>query len=287
MECYLITNKVNDKKYVGITSKDKESRFKKHVKDACSKKHNMAIHKAIRKYGADNFELSVLDTAETWEDLCDLEKHCIIQYNSKTPNGYNLTDGGSGTLGYKFTEEQIKKCSESHLGQVAWNRGVPASKETKQKMSKAKNGKPFPSLSEDARKKSIRACTGKKRTKEQRQKMSNANKLWRENNPEEDAKRKKKIAAALKTKEIRKKMSKSHLGQIPWNKGAGTPSEIRLKSAISKGSKPFYVFKDGIVVGEFINKSECSRELNLSTYLISRSLNGVVKTTDVFIFRYK
>jgi hypothetical protein len=33
--------------------------------------------------------------------LYDLEKYYIKKYNTKAPNGYNLTDGGDGIFGCK------------------------------------------------------------------------------------------------------------------------------------------------------------------------------------------
>jgi hypothetical protein len=38
------------------------------------------------------------------------------------------------------TEEQIEKLSQSHIGQVAWNKGIPHKEESKQKMSNSKKG---------------------------------------------------------------------------------------------------------------------------------------------------
>ena len=50
-------------------------------------------------------------------DVGDLDKweiHFINKFNTKTPYGYNLCDGGGGIRGYKRTELSKKKNSESH-----------------------------------------------------------------------------------------------------------------------------------------------------------------------------
>lgn len=56
---YLITNKVNSKKYIGFTSRKLQARWKQHIS---SSKNNskFLIHKAIRKYGISNFEIEII-----------------------------------------------------------------------------------------------------------------------------------------------------------------------------------------------------------------------------------
>lgn len=85
---YMITNKINQKIYIG-QSNDIERRWSEHKRS----KDNCIIHKAIRKYGADNFELSVVKEC-TLSDLSELEIYYIKYYNSIFPNGYNMTMGG-------------------------------------------------------------------------------------------------------------------------------------------------------------------------------------------------
>lgn len=84
---YLIVNIVNNKKYIGYTSFTKERRFQKHKINA-KKGSNTYLHKAMRKYGFDNFEIRVLDESGTYED----ETKWIT---SLTPE-YNMTAGGEG-----------------------------------------------------------------------------------------------------------------------------------------------------------------------------------------------
>ena len=67
MIVYLISNTVNDKVYVGITSKPAKTRFSQHVWSA-SNGSNYAIHRAMRLYGASSFAMSVLARADTFEE---------------------------------------------------------------------------------------------------------------------------------------------------------------------------------------------------------------------------
>jgi group I intron endonuclease len=104
---YVITNILNGKCYVGIT-KDLEARWKDH----CRNREVSRLQRAIKKYGVDAFEFKHIADAFSWEDACNIERLLIKEYNSKSPGGYNLTDGGDGGYGYKFSEEEVKNRSE-------------------------------------------------------------------------------------------------------------------------------------------------------------------------------
>jgi len=105
---YTISNKSNGKQYVGISS-DLKRRWRDH-KNAdgwCA-----ALHNAIKKHGKDSFDFTHIADAFSWQDACDIEKSLIQDLNTKAPNGYNLTYGGDGTLGFRHTEEECKRRSE-------------------------------------------------------------------------------------------------------------------------------------------------------------------------------
>ena len=56
---------------------------------------NQLIFKAIKKYGKENFYIKVLkDNINTYKDLNFYEEYYIKEYNSMTPNGYNMCPGG-------------------------------------------------------------------------------------------------------------------------------------------------------------------------------------------------
>lgn len=92
---YIIKNEINNKVYIG-QSINIEKRIKEHFWKAQNKKdvsYNTAIHQAIRKYGKENFSWKILQEC-TEEELDSLEKKFIKEYNSLTPNGYNILEGG-------------------------------------------------------------------------------------------------------------------------------------------------------------------------------------------------
>lgn len=118
MVIYKIQNRINGKIYIGQTNKTADSRFKSH------RNSRVILGKAIRKYGTENFDVSVIDTADNRPLLCAKEMYWIEKYKSKHPKGYNLTDGGEGLFdpcqevrdkisasckGYKHTEETKEK----------------------------------------------------------------------------------------------------------------------------------------------------------------------------------
>jgi group I intron endonuclease len=104
----------NGKHYIGLTSRTLEQRTKEHRYSAKCE-NTQYIYKALRKYDmVDTFELIEIDTAETKEELCELEVGYILMYNSyMDENGYNMTFGGEGFNGYVYTEDVKQKMSES------------------------------------------------------------------------------------------------------------------------------------------------------------------------------
>jgi group I intron endonuclease len=115
MYVYLIKNNLNGKCYVGQTSQKRiERRWQAHCSLKKNIKYQPLIKLAINKYGKENFTFSVLAICTTKEELDRLERKYITEYNSISPNGYNLMTGG--TSGYEFHEETKQKMSEVKLG---------------------------------------------------------------------------------------------------------------------------------------------------------------------------
>jgi len=50
------------------------------------------LRQDIEKYGLENFDFEIIDSASTQEDLDRKQKEYIKKYNSLEPNGYNLPD---------------------------------------------------------------------------------------------------------------------------------------------------------------------------------------------------
>lgn len=87
---YKITNLLNNKVYIGVTSRDPRIRFSEHKRPNA----NSFIGKAIQADGVSNFSFEVLLTKIKDEDISNLECEYIKKYNSLLPNGYNADLGG-------------------------------------------------------------------------------------------------------------------------------------------------------------------------------------------------
>lgn len=149
---YKIVNNINNKIYVGQTSKTIECRFKRHCAVARWKAETtMPIVKAISKYGAENFSIHLLELLpvnSTQQYIDSRETYWGHKLNSLSPLGYNLRLGnGVGSIseetrkkmslmskGRKASPETKRRLRESHLGYVP-------TKETREKLSKTNKGK--------------------------------------------------------------------------------------------------------------------------------------------------
>ena len=89
-DIYIIKNDINNKVYIG-QSLNAGERFKSHCKP--SNKDNSIIDAAIYKYGKEHFWVEILESQI--ENYNDKEKYWIQHYNSITPNGYNILEGGN------------------------------------------------------------------------------------------------------------------------------------------------------------------------------------------------
>lgn len=83
---YLITNNVNNKKYIG-QSNNPQKRFKQHCNPNA---YTSLLNRAINKYGEKNFSLDILYYGENYNEE---EKKYIALYNT-IDNGYNIQEGG-------------------------------------------------------------------------------------------------------------------------------------------------------------------------------------------------
>jgi len=90
---YVITNEVNGKEYVGVTSQGVERRWREH-KRAARKDENGHLYNAIRKYGADKFSVQPVEHFEARKQAFDVEKQWIADLDTYHGEGYNMSEGG-------------------------------------------------------------------------------------------------------------------------------------------------------------------------------------------------
>lgn len=92
---YKITNKVNNKTYIGITKSSLKQRWMEHIRDSYNPIY--PIHLAIRKYGSENFIIELLLKSQLKEEISEAEDPTIELYQSRIyQHGYNVAKGGYG-----------------------------------------------------------------------------------------------------------------------------------------------------------------------------------------------
>lgn len=132
---YKATNIINNKVYIGQTSRKFSKRINEHIKN----KNKRGFSKAIQKHGSENFIFEEIYTSFDRNELDRVEEFFIEKYQSTNcEKGYNLVKYASkSTKGYKHTKESIARMVEGRKNVVY----KPHTEETKLKISKSKKGK--------------------------------------------------------------------------------------------------------------------------------------------------
>lgn len=94
---YLIENKLNHKKYIGKTKRDMKTRIRDHQKsfnDKNKRMYNFKLYEAMRKYGFENFEFSIIE--ECNDDVVNEKEEFYIDKYNTCLYGYNTAVGGDG-----------------------------------------------------------------------------------------------------------------------------------------------------------------------------------------------
>ena len=114
---YKIRNKINNKVYIGQSVKIEE-RWKSHILSSRQEKitnNSQIIHKAINKYGVENFEFSILEECDE-ASLDEREIYWISVYDSYY-NGYNCTKGGNRNVDHLKKKVYYYDLTGKYLGQ--------------------------------------------------------------------------------------------------------------------------------------------------------------------------
>lgn len=98
---YVITNKKNNRQYVGKTINSIKERFREHINEShLPRASHRPLYDAMNKYGIDNFSIEELEECDI--DIVDeREKYWINKLNTYH-NGYNATFGGDGKILYDY-----------------------------------------------------------------------------------------------------------------------------------------------------------------------------------------
>lgn len=122
-QAYKITNLVNGKVYIGITTQGVVQRWREHICRFNLGERDHKLYKAMRKHGIENFRCETLCCAFSADDLPEIEKELIERFNS-FKRGYNSTCGDG--LASDETKEKIR---QAMLGRkITWMDKIIASR---------------------------------------------------------------------------------------------------------------------------------------------------------------
>lgn len=92
---YKITNKLNNKSYIGKTTLSINERWKQHCSDYKRRRNEKRpLYSAMEKYGIENFEIEEVE--ECSFEKVDEREIFWIEFFDTFSNGYNATRGGDG-----------------------------------------------------------------------------------------------------------------------------------------------------------------------------------------------
>lgn len=150
---YKITNTVNNKVYIGQTTRTITERYEEHLNHA-SNSVNRHLYDAMNHYGVESFIIESLEECEDTK-LNDRENYWISYYKSNDRSyGYNMTSGGEGGNTCANLSEERKQMRSAAITSKLSGRSQP--KELVEKR--------------------VAKLRGQKRTEEQRQRFSEAQK---------------------------------------------------------------------------------------------------------------
>lgn len=304
----------NGKVYIGLTTTSIEQRKEEHNRNA---KRGIPYHlyNALRKHNmVDTFELRVIDTADTKEELCEKEIGYIQIYRSfEKEYGYNGTLGGDGTNGYVFTEEDRKKTSEGmkkyyetpgakekNSEAIKKYYETPGAKQRHSEILKnfhkenpefgVKHSERLKKHYENPEARQKRSEILKKyyeETSGAREKNSERRKKYYEENPDARIKHGESVKKFYENPEARQKHSEA------LKKYFKTPGAKQYMLDKRGQNKPFDVFTtDGTFVKTFTYQMDAreylKKELNItSTIRLGEVLKGRRKSSAGFVFKYK
>jgi group I intron endonuclease len=121
---YMAENIVNGKRYIGQSTLSLANRKKGHLSE--SKRGSKGIlHKAIRKYGKDNFRWTIIMGGIDKQEILDrLEATSIEKYSTMVPDGYNLREGGYGGKLSEQGKEKLKAAFKKRSLNPVWIKGI-------------------------------------------------------------------------------------------------------------------------------------------------------------------
>ena len=254
---YKITNKENDKIYVGQT-KNLNTRYGGHLyRIKRNEHHNEHLQRAFKKYGEDNFEYEILEEVKNVSNLDLREKYWIDHYGGiNDDNTYNFKD----PLLNEYNDYIKKKMSKNMTGENNPNYGNIWSEEQRKKASKQRKGISFEEK------------LGKEGAKKAKEKMSKAQK------------------GRKQTEETKEKIRQANIGEKNPAYGKGYRQEGEKNPMWNKPSHQrtsiLQFDKEGNLIKEYEYIMQVTDD-GFDSSNVSKVLRGKIKTSGGYIWKYK
>jgi group I intron endonuclease len=152
---FITTNLINEKQYIGDHSTN-------NLNDNYLGSRKAALIPAFKKYGKENFKREILEFFSTKQEAFNAQEKYIIQYNTLSPNGYNISPKGGHGCKDCWGEESKQKSSKSMKGKNT-KKHTP---EHNKKMSESMKGKNTRKHTIEENQKVSRTLTGRKQSQE-------------------------------------------------------------------------------------------------------------------------
>lgn len=273
---YLHRNKINNKIYIGYSGKSINERWYHHC-HAAKKGKGYYFQAAIRKHGENNFSHEIIDTASNLKEAKLSEVKWIAHHKSNDPTiGYNLTNGGDGSILSKSTIEKMRVVALLRNSNPDFRKMI--SEKTKEAMSSLSEDKKQNMLvvwdeatrkkasdsakarcTDEWKKKHSEALTGRHATDATKLAISNA---WTEEMRQAASERRSGKSLSVETKEKISKNIKSS-----WSKERRHSYSERMKkqkpskeTQEKKRQKMLALYADPIRREEYLNKRKLKKQ---------------------------
>lgn len=273
---YVHTNKMNGKRYVGVTSQVPEKRWNEGKGYTPRQPH---MYNAIQKWGWDNFEHQILVSDVSVEDASLIEQTLIKEWQLQNPKyGYNAQSGGltSATLSHEIRQK---------ISMALKNK--PFTEEHKENLSKAKKNKPLTEKQQEVINQIKYYNKGKKFTEEHRQNLS-ATLKGREFTEEhkQNLSNAKKGKFSQKQKEALNKVSENNKGR-KHTEEAKEKISAGNKGKIKKNSVKVEQYNTNTeeVVGVYDSVMDAHNQTGISYHSIWNCVNGCSNSAGGFAWR--
>ncbi len=273
---YVHTNKVNGKRYVGVTSQEPEKRWNEGRGYTKRQPH---MYNAIQKWGWENFEHEILFSNLSVEDASRIEQSLIDEWRLQDREyGYNAQSGGltSATLSDEIKEKISaaligRQLTEEHRENISKaKKDQPLSDKQQEVLERIKYFNKDKKFTEEHRQHLSEALTGREFTEEHKQNLSNA----------------KRGKCSKKQQEALRKVSENNKGR-KHTEEAKTKMSASGKGKIKKNSVKVeqYNVITGEVVGTYGSVMDAHNKTGISHHSIWNCVNGNSNSAGGFEWR--